>query len=104
MAEILFGTDDDAVKEIAAVLEEYEDRNPGSECAVYRYNPAAIRIRIIDPAFEGKSKSERHDEAFAALKGLPGRVLSQISVLLCLAPGERHMLDMEFEDPSRSQL
>ncbi|MEX0938674.1 MAG: hypothetical protein WDZ59_12505 [Pirellulales bacterium] len=101
MVETL-GKVDEAVQQVASALEEYERRNPSSECTVYRYNPAAIRIRIIDPAFEGVSRGDRHDIAVAALKGLTGRVISQISVLLCLAPGERHMLDMEFENPSRS--
>jgi hypothetical protein len=40
---------DQAVEHIAAALEVYEQTHPAAACFVYRYNPAAIRVKIIDP-------------------------------------------------------
>jgi stress-induced morphogen len=93
---------DEAVDQVAAALGEYEAANPGSECLVYRYNPASIRVRIVDSAFHGRSKGERHDYAWDFLQRLPEDVLSQISILLCLEPGESSFLDSEFHAPVRS--
>ncbi len=95
---------DEAVEQIAAVLKEYERSHEGSECLVYRYNPASIRVKIVDETFHGQSKGERHDYARGFLSRLPEDVLSQISVLLCLEPGENSLVDLEFHDPTRSYL
>jgi hypothetical protein len=95
---------DAAVEQIAAALGEFEKSHERAECMVYRYNPASIRIRIVDSIFSGRCKSERHDYAMRYLRGLPDDVLSEISILLCLEPGERSLLDLEFHDPTRSQL
>jgi stress-induced morphogen len=92
---------DQAVEQVGAALEEYEDQNPGSESLVYRYNPASIRVKIVDPAFHGHSKGERHDHVWQFLQRLPEDVLSQISVLLCLDRGEPSFLDAEFHDAAR---
>jgi stress-induced morphogen len=103
MVKILRQTDE-AVEQIASVLSEFENSHENAECIVYRYNPAAIRIRIIDETFEGKSKGERHDYAMDYLRSLSEDVLSQISILLCLQPGESSLLDLEFQDPTPSRL
>ena len=71
-------------------------------CLVYRYNPASIRVKIVDDTFHGRSKGKRHDYARGFLNRLPADVLSQISVLLCLEPSESALLDLEFHDPRRS--
>ena len=103
MVTILRQTDS-AVQQIAAALEEFERTHSDAECIVYRYNPASIRIRIVGRIFAGRSRSERHDYAMRYLRELPDDVLSEISILLCLGPGERSLLDLEFHDPTRSQL
>lgn len=103
MAKILHETDA-AVVQVATALEEYKQANPGAEGLVYRYNPASIRVKIVDARFHGLSKGERHDYAWQLLSHLPEDILAQISVLLCLAPGESALLDTEFDDPSRSYL
>jgi hypothetical protein len=95
---------DEAVEHIAAALQKYEESHEGSECLVYRYNPASIRVKIVDETFHGRSKGERHDYARGFLSCLPEDVLSQISVLLCLEPGESSLVDLEFHDPTRSYL
>jgi len=103
MVKILQKTDY-AVDQVAAVLREFEKSHEGSECVVYRYNPASIRVKIVDSVFHGRSKGERHDYAMRFLCHLPEDVLTQISILLCLEPGESSLLDSEFHDPTRSRL
>jgi hypothetical protein len=67
---------DQAVKHIAAALEVYEQTHPAATCFVYRYNPAAIRVKIIDPTFHGQSKGERHDYAWGFLRSVPEDALA----------------------------
>ena len=95
---------DEAVDQVAAALEHYEQAHQEAECFVRRYNPASIRVKIVDTTFQGLTKGERHDYARRFLSSLPEDVLAQISVLLCLEPGENSLLDMEFQNPSRSYL
>ena len=95
---------DHAVAQIAAALEVYEHAHEAATCFVYRYNPAAIRVKIIDKTFHGRSKGERHDYAWGFFRGLPEDILEQISVLPCLEPGESAPLDLEFDEPTRSHL
>jgi len=95
---------DDNVEQVAAALEEFEKSHEHADCIVYRYNPASIRIRIVDNVFSGRSKSERHDYAMRYLSKLPDDTLSEVSILLCLEPGEQSLLDFEFLDPTRSKL
>jgi hypothetical protein len=95
---------DEAVEQVAAALSEFEKSHPDAECIVYRYNPASIRVRIVHAVFHGLSKGERHDYALGYLRELPEDVLAQVSILLCLEPGETSLLDLEFHDPTRSRL
>jgi stress-induced morphogen len=103
MVKVL-GKADPAVDQLAIALATYEKSNPGAECWVSRYNPASIRIKVVDPAFHGWSKGKRHDHAYSWLNGLAEDVLAQISILLCLEPGEHTLMDLEFHDPVRSWL
>lgn len=66
---------DEAVEQVAAALEKYETSHEGSECFVRRYNPASIRVKIVDATFRGHSKGERHDHARRFLNDLPEDVL-----------------------------
>ncbi len=95
---------DDAVNQTASALSEFVKSHEHAECLVYRYNPASIRVRIVDPVFHGLPKGERHDYAMQFLRQLPEDVLAQISILLCLEPGETSLLDLEFQDSMRSGL
>jgi stress-induced morphogen len=95
---------DEAVEQIAISSEKYEQVHRGAEGFAYRYNPAAIRVKIVDTRFHGLSKGERHDLAWQFLSCVSEDVLAQVSVLLCLAPGESALLHAEFDDPSRSYL
>src|SRR3954466_9611105 len=59
----------------------------------YRFNSASIRVRVIDPLFEGKSIAEREDMVFPLLKKLPKRTWEDILMLLTLAPSEQRVPD-----------
>lgn len=77
---------------------------------VYRYNSASIRVRIIDPRFEGKSVEQRDKMVEPLLKQLPPDTERDIINLLTLYPGEpgkslkAQFANSEFEDPSPSLL
>jgi len=76
----------------------------------YRYNSASIRVRIIDPRFEGKSDEERDAMVEPILARLPEAVQADIMNLITLFPDETKkssraaFLNAEFEDPSPSSL
>ena len=76
----------------------------------YRYNSASIRVRVIDPRFEGKSTEERDAMVETLLEQLPEQTQADIMNLLTLAPSEtsssfkRMLANDEFEEPSRSSL
>lgn len=95
---------DNAVEQVATALARFEESHEFAECAVYRYNPASIRVKIVDAVFHGRSRGDRHDYAMRFLRQLPEDVLAQISILLCLEPGESSFLDLEFHDPTCSRL
>ena len=94
--------EDAILQAIVPVLNQYEAEHEGSECQMYRYNPGSIRIRVIDPRFQGMSKGDRHELVMAYFDAVSDDILAEISVLLCLAPGERSWMNLEFETPSRS--
>ena len=73
---------------------------------VYRYNPASIRVRIIDERFRGRSKPERERMVLPLVRALPEDIQSDITILLLLAPEEagQSLMNREFEDPSRPRL
>lgn len=79
----------------------------------YRYNPASIRVRVIDARFEGLATEERDAQIEPYLQQLPDATQADIISLLSLAPSEleltpatfrRFFLNREFDDPSPSQL
>jgi hypothetical protein len=76
----------------------------------YRYNSASIRVRVIDPRFEGKSTEERDAMVEPLLEKLPEPTQADIMTLLTLSPGEadaslqKSLANAEFDDPSDSML
>jgi hypothetical protein len=76
----------------------------------YRYNPASIRVRIIDPRFEGKSTEERDALVEPLLRQLPEEIQADIMNLITLYPDETShsfkalIANSEFEEPSPSIL
>jgi hypothetical protein len=79
----------------------------------YRYNSASIRVRVIDPKFEGMPQEERDTLVEPHLERLPQRTQADIVSLFTFAPSElqeipktfrQFLLNTEFEDPSPSIL
>jgi len=89
-----------------ALLSHYLPRHSDAQITVYRYNSAAIRVRVIDPVFEGKGIIEREVEILPIIRSLPDRLQDQITMLLLLSPkeSERSLLSAEFDDPQPSRL
>ena len=79
---------------------------PGASVDAYRQNSAVIRVRMVDPGFEGKSRIQREEEVLPILKALPEDTLSEITLLLLLTPGEvpHSFMNIEFDDPVPSSL
>jgi stress-induced morphogen len=79
----------------------------------YRYNSASIRVRVIDPRFEGQSREQRDARVEQYLDQLPPETQRDIVTLFTFAPSEleptsktlrERMLNTEFEDYSSSRL
>jgi stress-induced morphogen len=79
----------------------------------YRYNSASIRLRVIDPRFEGLSREKRDEMVERYLEQLPPDIQRDIVSLFTFAPSEMgqspatfkgYLLNVEFEDPSPSML
>jgi hypothetical protein len=79
----------------------------------YRYNPASIRVRVIDCRFEGLSDEQRDAMVELRLGDLPERTQADIIDLFTFAPSvlipsprirKEFMLNAEFDDPSPSIL
>lgn len=81
--------------------------------AAYRYNSASIRVRVIDPRFEGRSSEKRAAFVEPVLKKLDPKTQADIISLFTFAPSEveagsestrAYLQNLEFEDPSPSIL
>jgi hypothetical protein len=79
----------------------------------YRYNSASIRVRVIDPRFEGIPREKRDAMVEPYLDMLPAETQRDIVTLFTFAPSDLvrtpttfrdYMLNTEFDDPSPSQL
>ena len=79
----------------------------------YRYNSASIRVRVIDPRFEGLSREERDAMVEPYLDRLPPETQRDIVTLFTFAPSDlertpstirEYWLNSEFDDPSASML
>ena len=95
--------------EVRAILERLESHrvsHPRAKISSYRQNSGSIRIRIIDPDFRRLDRAQRHDQIWEILEPLPEDLLTQITVLLLLTPGEtkQSIANMDFENPIPSKL
>ncbi len=79
----------------------------------YRYNSASIRVRVVDPRFEGLSHDKRAALVEPHLEQFPEDTQVDIISLFTFAPAElgqtpatlrEFMLNSEFDDPSPSVL
>ncbi len=100
------GKSDRVLKRIADELSTYESEHPGSAAELYRQNPAAVRIRIVDPSFKGLDRIERDDIVWRYLNKLPASARGDITVVLLLTPDELEtsFANEDFEHPVPSML
>ena len=76
------------------------------EQVVYRYNPVAIRVRVISPRFTGKSMAEREEIVSVALDSVPSEISEDITMQIMLSPREAkrpNFVFLEFDDPDTYQ-
>jgi hypothetical protein len=94
-------------------VEEFLRKAGFEKVDAYRYNPASIRVRVIDPRFEGLTHEQRDTMVEPHLGQLPERTQGDIMSLFTFAPSElqqapktlrEFLLNTEFEDPSPSML
>lgn len=92
---------DEVLDAVGQILRSYEGQHPRARIEAYRRDSASIRVRIIDPDFEGLDRAKRHEEVWRLLDELPEDVLSHLSVLLLLTPRERKtsFASYEFDHP-----
>jgi hypothetical protein len=97
---------DRLLKQIIEVLKQYDAAHAQAEIEVYRQNSVSVRIRVIDPDFEGKSRTQREDELWSLLGQLPEETVAEISLLLLFTPeeAEKSFANLEFENPIPSRL
>ncbi len=89
-------------------------RNAGFEKVdADRYNPASIRVRVIDSRFAGLSPEKRDAMVEPHLEQLPERTQADIMSLYTFAPSDleqtpktlrEFLMNAEFDDPSPSIL
>jgi hypothetical protein len=91
---------------VAQVRNALLPRFPNGKVDVYRYNPACIRVRVVDEKFRRRSRFGRERMVEPILAKLPKEVQSEITVLLLLPPEElgKSMMNLEFEHPAYSRL
>jgi hypothetical protein len=101
------GRGDPAVNAVKAALEAYIAEHPGATAEVYRYNSAAIRVRVTDDRFARVSFAKRHDGLWDYISTrVPDEVMSEVSFLIAVTSTERdrELSSVEFDHPSRSRL
>jgi stress-induced morphogen len=106
MAVEIRGERDDVIRQIEIVLEAYQKDHPLAQITMYRQNSVSVRIRIVDPDFNGMSKADRNDRVWDYLDRLSDNAQADVSVLLLLTPSElpKSFANLEFEDPVPSVL
>lgn len=99
-------TQDEATAAIYTALRRAFPELPTTpEQVVYRYNPVALRVRVVTDRFAGKSTAERDEMVSQALKGVPPEVTEDITIQLMLTPDETGQLSLvqrEFDHPTDS--
>ena len=95
------------------LVEETIEKAGFPQVNTYRYNSASIRVRVIDPRFEGLSFGKRVDLVEPCLEQLPERTQADIFELFLFTPSElqeapetlgEFLKNKEFDHPSPSRL
>ena len=97
---------DAQVQQVLDVLDQYKGDHPNAQIEVRRQNSVSIRIRIIDPDFDGLDRVDREPSVWNVLKTLPEEVFTNITMLLLLTPDETEgsLANQDFDDPIPSRL
>ncbi|AMV23830.1 hypothetical protein VT84_05415 [Gemmata sp. SH-PL17] len=92
---------DPVMEAIAAAVRNYTNAHPSAEADIYRYSPVSVRVRVVDPDFRGKSRSERHKIVWPLLYALDADILADLTILLLLAPDELEssIANRDFDTP-----
>jgi hypothetical protein len=107
MSQIRRGqTVDATLQAIRGALRQYEAKHPQARVQVKRQNPVSVRVRVLDPGFEGLDRSTREDQLWVFLDTLAEDVRADITMLLLLTPEEAEMslANAEFDNPISSRL
>src|SRR5438045_2706506 len=76
---------------------EYGSKHPRAKIEAYRYNPASVRVRIIDPDFKGIDPIDREELVWPIIDRLPDGIISDITALVLITPTERMRTPMSLE-------
>lgn len=97
---------DGEVQQILDLLAQYEQKHPGAQIEGRRHNPVSIRLRIIDPDFQGMDRLTREPEIWQLLSKLPEEVFVNITMVMLLTPeeAEHSFASQEFEHPIPSRV
>lgn len=97
---------DSIVDQIKEALCDYDSEHPGARIDLYRQNSVSVRLRIVDPGFDGQSKPNRSAIVWQYLAKLPEDVQSDISMVLLLTPEEQptSFANTMFDNPQPSRL
>lgn len=97
---------DAQVQQVLDALGQYKCDHPNAQIEVRRQNSVSIRIRIVDPDFDGLDRVDREPSVWNVLETLPEEVFANITMLLLLTPDETEgsLANREFEDPIPSRL
>ena len=92
---------DGQVQQILDLLTAYERLHPQAQIEGRRHNPASIRLRTIDPDFQGMDRIARESAIWKLLHQLPEEVFVNITMLLLLTPEEtaHSLASQEFDHP-----
>jgi stress-induced morphogen len=94
------------VQQVLDILTEYERTHPQAQIEGRRQNSVSIRLRIIDPDFQGMDRIEREPKIWQLLRKLPEEVFVNITMLLLLTPeeAEHSLAGQEFDHPIPSRV
>ena len=97
---------DAQVQQVEGILAEFGKSFPNARIKVRRQNSVSIRVRIIDPDYEGIDRVDREPPVWKLLKTLPEDIFTNITMLLLLTPkeAESSLANLEFNDPIPSRL
>jgi hypothetical protein len=99
------GPIDDALARVRDSLQPYADNNPAAEIVIRHKGRYSIWARVIDPAFTGMARGDRHDLIWSYFTSLPDEIASDVTWLYLLSPNEaaKPVAGLEFDEPVSAQ-